>query len=231
MLMSDLKPGRVEMRTALQPILVALGIFITSAVVTAQDGISNSTVRAQAKAAISANNELPFPPGFLGHPIAYAAAIFGQLTVLSFAVMVMAWSLANLDLNAGRGIIRGKITKWTLINIYRVRWILIMMAVCLGVTGNLLIYLTWGEVSIGTMEVFLTIDKSMKALAAVPFVACVYLLVTMDEAHASQLSIAKMQPEPLWPVAPQIREQYRAIALIFGMAILVTFAKAYGLDA
>jgi hypothetical protein len=215
------------MRRALYPIAVAFTIFMATSLGQAQHTEAN--MGRVARDVIRHGQTAPFPPGFLGHPLAYAAALFGQLMVFSFAVLVLFLSLSALDLKRDRAVRHGKLTRRSLINIYRIKWILMMTAVCFGTGGNLLTYLTWGEVNSDTMMTFLTVEKIFKFLACVPFLACVYLIIENDEAHAMQLSFSKIYAEPIWPIQPQVQDHLKTVAIVLGIAVLVTFGKASGL--
>lgn len=214
------------MRRSLYTIALAFSVLMATAV-GAQH--SQESMGANARAVIAKGSEMPFPPSFQGHPVAYAAAIFGQLTIFSFALLILFLSVSSLDMKRDRAVRNGKPTNRSLINVYRFKWILMMTAVCFGTGGNLLTYLTWGEVSPATMMNMLTIDKIFKFLACIPFLGCVYLIIENDESHTMQLSFSKVYVEPIWPIQPQVRDHMKTILIIFGIAILVTFGKASGL--
>lgn len=178
------------------------------------------------------NASLVFPPSFMGHPIAYAFALFGQLTIFIGALVVLSVCVPSIDLHAGRSIKMGKIVRWrSLVNVYRLGWSLMMLAVLLGVSGNLMTYLAWGEVSANTMMTMLTADKVMKGLACFPFAAVVYLIVENDEAQSTQLSLAGIQPDPIISPDADMREHYKTLIIVMIVVLLVTFGKASGLGA
>lgn len=215
------------MKKALSSLCLAFSAFMVTSIAQAQH--TEASMGVAARSVISHGNQMPFPPSFQGHPIAYAAAIFGQLTIFSFALLILFLSIASLNIKRDSGVRNGHMTWKSLVNIYRFKWILMMTAVCFGTGGNLLVYLTWGEVSPSTMLTMLTVDKIFKFLACFPFLACVYLIIENEEAHTLQLSFSRVYAEPLWPVQPQVKDHMKTILIIFGIAILVTFGKASGL--
>lgn len=171
------------------------------------------------------NNVTSIPPSFLGHPLAYGAAVFGQLLVFSFAcaVMFLFISAINIDRDS---VFRHKKRTWrSPVNIFRLIIMFLMASVLCGVAPNLVTYLAWGEVSGSTMTKIFAVEKTFKALACVPFLAGVFLLVENDEIITMQLAVNKIIPEPLWPIQPTVREHSWTVFWIFLLAAGVTFAK------
>jgi len=212
-------------------ILVCVGTAIFAAALVFSVNHTDEATSLVAKSAIGSTTNLMFPPSFLGHPVAYAAALFGQLIIVSFSVLVLLYNMSALKLARNMVLRNGKPTRRSLINIYRLERIFLMAAVLCGTGGNLLTYLTWGEVNASTMVNILTAEKTFKFIACIPFMACMYLLVENEESHAMQLSFTGVYAEPIWPIQPQIKDHIKTVVIIFIIAILVTFGKASGLGA
>jgi hypothetical protein len=175
---------------------------------------------------IAAGNSLtPFPPSFLGHPWAYSAALFSQLTIFSFAIGVIFLMLSCIDLKRDGCVHHGHRSWRSCVNVYRVSITLFMLSVVCGVAPNLLIYLSWGEVQADTLNIFFTVDKLLKASACVPFLWAIYLLVQNDEVMTLQLSLYRDSNDPLFPVGLIMKRHARSVGWIFVLAIGVTYAK------
>lgn len=185
------------------------------------------THRELSKKIVEIGNQLtPFPPSFLGHPIAYAGAVFGQLTIFSFALAVIFFLVSITDLKRdGIYVPTSKKRSWkSPVNVYRVSIMLYMSAVVCGVLGNLLIYLSWNEVAPSTLNVYFTIDKVLKAFAIVPFMAASYLLLRYDDVITYHLAV-RNPAVPLWPNHESVKEHSKTIFLVLVMAVGVTYAK------
>lgn len=184
-----------------------------------------------ARAVISLGNALsPFPTGFLGHPIAYAFAVFSQLMIFSFALGVIMYIGRAIEFKRDGCYRGGKLSWRSPVNVYKMQWILLMVAVCCGVGPNLLVYLSWGEVSGDTMARFLTIDKLMKGFGFIPFTAAIYLFIENDEDVILHLSMDRTCQDPIWPIAPAVRQHIRTAVIVVAASVAITLIKYYGLN-
>jgi len=186
---------------------------------------SGPTIKEMSKAIIAAGNaSTPFPPSFLGHTWAYGMALFAQLTIFSFALTTIFFQLSVLDFKRDSIHLADLKTWKSPVNVYRVSIALYMIAVVCGVSGNLLVYMSWNEVQASTLNVYFTIDKVLKAVAIIPFLSASYLMVRHDEVITFHL-ITRNPAVPLWPSHETIRDQSKTIFWIFIMAIGLTYSK------
>lgn len=172
----------------------------------------------------------PIPPSFLGHPLAYLAAVFGQLMTFSIAAAVMFYFLHAIDLRRDACFnCSGRKTWKSPVNVYRLRIILFMLALLLGVGTNLLVYLSWSEVSNATMNLIYTVDKVAKACVLLPFSAAVFLIVETDEVTTMKLSfnedVDDRCPEALWPPSKTLGEYKYMLLWVLILSVGVTYAK------
>jgi hypothetical protein len=174
-----------------------------------------------------------FPPLFQDNPFSYGFALF-SLTVVSaiFLAILIGWGLESrrtkeIDRLVGNEIPppMGLGFDLTPFRAHRIILSGLMLTIVMGALPDAVFLMAWGEVSNGTINAILAVDRACDGVLIVPAMVSVMFLVVSGQGMEHRLHFNAVH-RPFKPTWSLIRDKLKIAGVVLLIAVGVTYAKS-----
>lgn len=166
-----------------------------------------------------------FPPAFSGNRAEYAFALFSLFAMSSLAIRKLIVISAQLSARDWR--------EEPDVGLYRMAVAALMLVIVLGAAPDVALMLLWGEVSAGTIELTMTVNRLCDGLTILPFLFAVAVYVRAEQleivplaSFARGFELASPPRRALYLVVPRnealvdyVRIVVSAVVIALGLAL------------